>query len=131
MTVRRFVCRTPACARRTFVEQVAGATARHRRATVRLEGVLTACRAALGGEAGARLAGQFGVAADGDTLLRLLRRPQAATATPRVLGVDDWVRPVLSKQTPESEEERQSNVLTKTITLTTWLSMVGGIPTPV
>lgn len=90
LTVRRLVCRAPTCTRRTFVEQVAGATAQHRRATVRLEGVLTACGVALGGEAGARLAGRFGVAVGGDALLRLLRRPQVAAATPRVLGVDDW-----------------------------------------
>ena len=41
----------------------AGATAPRRRATVRLEGVLAAFCAALGGEAGARLAGRIGVAA--------------------------------------------------------------------
>lgn len=53
--------------------------------------MLTAFGVALGGEAGARLAGQIGVAVGGDTLLRLLGRgPADSVATPRVLGVDDW-----------------------------------------
>jgi hypothetical protein len=90
LAVRRFVCRAAACPRRTFVEQVAGATALHRRATARLEAVLTAIGAALGGEAGARLAGRLGVPVGGNALLRRLRRDQAAGGTPKVLGVDDW-----------------------------------------
>jgi len=90
LTVRRFVCRAPACSRRTFVEQVAGATARYRRATVRLESVLHAIGVALGGEAGSRLAGAIGTAVGGDALLRLLRRDHDAMCMPRVLGVDDW-----------------------------------------
>jgi transposase len=69
---------------------VAGATAPYRRATVRLEAVLSAICAALGGEAGSRLAGRIGMAVGGDALLRLLRRGRDAPYTPRVLGVDDW-----------------------------------------
>ena len=91
LALRRFFCRVADCPRRTFAEQVAGATARCRRAMVRLEAVLTAFGVALGGEAGARLAGHIGVATNGDALLRLLGRGSAeSAATPRVLGVDDW-----------------------------------------
>ena len=90
LRMRRFVCGAAACPRRTFAEQVAGATAPHRRATVRLESVLAAFCVALGGEAGARLAGRIGVAVGGDALLRLLRRDEVAAGTPKVLGVDDW-----------------------------------------
>jgi transposase len=90
LTVRRFVCQASACSRRTSVEQVAGATARYRRAAVRLESVLRAIGVALGGEAGSRLAGSIGAAVGGDALLRLLRRDRAAPRIPRVLGVDDW-----------------------------------------
>ena len=91
LALRRFFCRVADCPRRTFAEQVAGATARCRRAMVRLEAVLTAFGVALGGEAGARLAGHIGVATNGDALLRLLGRGSAEpAATPRVLGVDDW-----------------------------------------
>ncbi len=90
LRMRRFVCGAAGCPRRTFAEQVAGATAPRRRATVRLEAVLAAFCVALGGEAGARLAGRIGVAVGGDALLRLLRREEVAAGTPRVLGVDDW-----------------------------------------
>jgi hypothetical protein len=91
LALRRFFCRAADCPRRTFAEQVAGATVRCRRATARLEAVLTAFGVALGGEAGARLAGHIGVSTNGDALLRLLGRDAAAqTGTPRVLGVDDW-----------------------------------------
>jgi transposase len=91
LALRRFFCRAADCPRRTFAEQVAGATARCRRATVRLEAVLTAFGVALGGEAGARLAARIGVAVGGDTLLRRLGRGSSApVAAPRVLGVDDW-----------------------------------------
>lgn len=91
LALRRFFCPAADCPRRTFAEQLVGATARCRRATVRLEAVLTAFGVALGGEAGARLAGCIGVAVGGDTLLRLLGRgPVGSVATPRVLGVDDW-----------------------------------------
>jgi transposase len=90
LTVRRFMCQAGACSRRTFVEQVAGATVRYRRATVRLEMVVRAIGVALGGEAGSRLAGTIGAAVGGDALLRLLRRDHGALPTPRVLGVDDW-----------------------------------------
>jgi len=95
LALRRFFCCAADCPRRTFAEQLVGATARYRRATVRLEAVLTAFGVALGGEAGARLAAHIGVAVGGDTLLRLLgRAPAAPVATPRVLGVDDraWRR---------------------------------------
>ena len=45
----------------------------------------------LGGEAGARLATELGLAVSPDTLLRLTTvAPLAALPTPRVLGVDDW-----------------------------------------
>ena len=59
---------------------MAGATARYRRATVRVESVLHAFGVALGGEAGSRLAGSSGVAVGGDALLRL---PGDAVATRR------------------------------------------------
>ena len=91
LTVRRFRCGTPACDRRTFVEQVPGVTGPHRQAVQRLETLLGAFAGALGGQAGARLAGQAGMPVSGATLLRVLARDEPASRpTPRVLGVDDW-----------------------------------------
>ena len=91
LTVRRFRCGTPVCERHTFAEQVPGVTRPHRQAMQRLETLLAAFAAALGGQAGARLAGQAGMPASGDTLLRLLARDEPIPKrAPRVLGVDDW-----------------------------------------
>jgi transposase len=91
LTVRRFRCGAPACARHTFVEQVPGVTLPHRQAVQRLETLLGAFAAALGGQAGARLAGQAGMPVSGDSLLRLLARDEPVLKqAPRVLGVDDW-----------------------------------------
>jgi hypothetical protein len=91
LTVRRFRCGTPDCPRRTFAEQVDGVTRPHRSRVQRLEAVLGAFGAALGGRAGTRLAERAGRPVRGDTLLRLLRRgAPARPPTPRVLGVDDW-----------------------------------------
>jgi hypothetical protein len=53
----------------------------------------------VGGEPGARLARRQGMGVSPDTLLRLARRePEAVRPTPRCLGIDDFVRPVPSKQ---------------------------------
>ena len=91
LAVRRFFCRTATCPKRTFAEQVPAVTAPHRQQLARLEAVLAAFSAALGGQAGARLLRQIGVAVSGSTLLRALRRADPpAAATPRVLGVDEW-----------------------------------------
>lgn len=90
LSVRRFRCGTPACDRHTFVEQVPGVTRPHRQAVQRLETLLGAFVAALGGQAGARLAAQAGMPVSGDTLLRLLADEPPTRPAPRVLGVDDW-----------------------------------------
>ncbi len=53
----------------------------------------------LGGETGAVLLAIMGMAVSPDTLLRFIRKaPEAEMKTLRVLGVDDWVRFVPSKQ---------------------------------
>lgn len=91
LQVRRCFCDTVTCGRRTLVEQIAGTTERCRRATVRRELVLAALGVAVGGAAGARLAGRMGTAVTGDTLLRRLMRERfLVERAPRLLGVDDW-----------------------------------------
>ena len=52
LTVRRFFCPVPACAKVTFAEQVGGLTSRHARRTPGLTGVLQAVALALGCRAG-------------------------------------------------------------------------------
>jgi transposase len=88
--VRKFFCDNAACPRRIFVERLADAAEAAARRTDRQRASLTAIAFALGGEAGARLAGKLGMPVSPDTLLRLIRRdPDAAAPTPAVLGVDD------------------------------------------
>src|SRR5438067_9917937 len=88
---RRFHCDAPTCARRTFTERLPTVVAPYARRTRRLAAVLEAIAFALGGEAGARLLADLGLAASPDALLRVIQAaPLPAPATPRILGVDDW-----------------------------------------
>jgi|SRR5579884_13287 len=88
---RKFFCDNPACPRTIFAERLEGIAAAHARRTDRQRQELEAIALALGGEAGARLAGDLGMPASPDTLLRLIRRsPEAEAPAPLVLGVDDW-----------------------------------------
>ena len=92
LTVRRFLCTTATCERRTFVEQVDGLTTRFGRQTQPVRSLLLAIGHALAGRAGARLARTMAIPASPNTLLRLIRghhRPPPARA-PRILGVDDF-----------------------------------------
>jgi hypothetical protein len=89
LRVRRFFCDGEGCGVRTFVEQVAGLTARYARCTVLLRGMLESIGLALAGRAGTRLATALGLPATRSTLLRLVRSlldPVIGTVT--VLGVD-------------------------------------------
>jgi transposase len=91
LTVRRFVCDTAGCPRRTFAEQVPGLTSPHARYSPPLRQALTAVAVALAGRAGARLAAALGMPAGRDTLLNLLRAVPEPQARPvEVLGIDDF-----------------------------------------
>ena len=89
--VRKFFCDNDACPRTIFAERLVGVAQACARRTDRQREALTAIAFAAGGEAGARLAEQLGLAVSPDTLLRLIRRePDADVPVPTVLGVDDW-----------------------------------------
>lgn len=91
LRVHRFRCGNDACARQTFAEQVPGLTVRYGRRSSGAGEALQAIALALGGRAGARLAGRLWGAVSRMTLTRLIRGlPEAAVETPRVLGVDDF-----------------------------------------
>ena len=92
LRVRRFFCTTDGCSQRIFTERLPNTVGRHARRTCRLSAALDRITLALGGSAGARLAQQLGIVADGSTLLRGLRqraRP-SPSSSPRVVGIDDW-----------------------------------------
>ena len=91
MTVRRFLCSGARCPRRSFVEPLDGFAARHARTTTRLAQAHLAIGSALGGEAGARLAEKLAVPTSPDTLLRRVKETgPRPSATPRLVGIDDW-----------------------------------------
>jgi transposase len=92
LQVRRFVCLSADCGKKTFAEQVSGLTARHARRTPAVTAVLEAVALALGGRAGARLSGRLAAGVSRMTLLRLVRAlpDPAVSASPRVLGVDEF-----------------------------------------
>ena len=89
--IRRFRCINAVCRKRTFAEHpstIAQSRARH---TDRLRTLHHAVALALGGNAGARMAGTMAIPVGATTLLRRIRQaPLEALPPTRVLGVDDW-----------------------------------------
>ncbi|MEU1232317.1 ISL3 family transposase [Streptomyces sp. NPDC005828] len=93
LRVRRFVCAEGSCPRKTFAEQVPGLTCRFGRRTERLRSTLISVGLALAGRAGARMSDAFGARVSRNTLLRLVTSlPDPPTATPRVVGVDEYAQ---------------------------------------
>ena len=92
LSVRRFRCPEPSCPRVTFAEQAAGVSARYRRRSVPLLGMLAGFGLELAGRAAARLAGTLGVPVHSSTVLRLVMAlpDPPVTAAPEVTGVDDF-----------------------------------------
>ena len=95
LRVRRFYRRNARCVRRTFAERLPELVKPHARRTCRLAEAQGRVGAALGGEAGAKLAHRLAMPASADTVLRLIRHlPLPEKAAPRVVGVgvgvDDW-----------------------------------------
>jgi transposase len=89
--VRRFRCENPKCEWKTFAEQFPELVACRRRRTTRLLVQLSQICLALGGAAGARLAGKLAMTVSGSTLLRLLHKMEAPLPEePHVIGLDDW-----------------------------------------
>ncbi|MFE6691763.1 ISL3 family transposase [Streptomyces sp. NPDC057743] len=92
LTVRRFRCEVPSCARRTFAEQVEGLTFRYGRRSQLQQTMLVAIGRLLAGRAGARLAGMLHCTVSPNTLLHRIRALPAEPPekSPRILGVDDF-----------------------------------------
>lgn len=91
LATRRFWCDAPTCPRRIFAERFPSLLAAGARRTLRLSALYLALGLALGGEGGARLAGEIGLTISPDTLLRAtLAAPLPVHPTPHIVGVDDW-----------------------------------------
>jgi transposase len=99
LQVRRFFCDQASCPRRTFAERLPGLLSVKTQRTVRFSAGVQALGFASSGEAAARVSRTLQLPLSPDTVLRSLRQaPLPDCPTPRVLGVDDFVRPVPSKQ---------------------------------
>ena len=87
---RRFFCDEGSCERKIFCERLPEVAARARK-TGRLEEALLAIVLELGGRAGSRLAGELGLVAGRDALLKRAKSaPLPGYGKVRVLGVDDF-----------------------------------------
>jgi transposase len=93
LDVRRFRCRTRACARRIFAERFPRLGAAFARRTHVQRAALADVGFEVGGSAGARLARKQGLVGSRATILRVVHAAALPeVGTPRVLGVDDWAR---------------------------------------
>ena len=91
LMVRKFVCRHATCMRRIFTERLPDFVATYARKTCRLVKALQAIGAALGGNAGARLAARLQLPTSATTLLRLVRAaPIPPMPALQEVGVDEW-----------------------------------------
>jgi transposase len=91
LTVRKFFCRNPTCARRIFTERLPDFAATSARKTMRLVTALQALGGALGGNAGARLAARLRLPTSPATVLRLVRRaPVPYPPALQAVGIDEW-----------------------------------------
>jgi len=89
--VRRFFCGNSACPRRIFAEPLPQLVDRYARRTRALRVALQRIGLALGGAAGARLAGTLGPPVGRTALLDLLRAvPPPTEEPPRIVGIDEW-----------------------------------------
>jgi transposase len=93
LRVRRFRCTSPSCSQVIFAERFPNLARVRARRTDRQKAALEYVGFALGGAAGARLAGRMRLSGSRPTILRLVyAAPMPPTETPRVLGVDDWAK---------------------------------------
>jgi transposase len=91
LTVRKFVCGTPACPRQVFTERLPDLVQSYARMTNRLRDALVALGLAASAEVSERVAPSLGMLVAASTLLRRLRAVACPPPTSvRILGVDDW-----------------------------------------
>jgi len=91
LQVRHFRCSNCACPRKTFAEPLADLLLPRAQRTSRLRESLRELGEEGGGQAGARMSKQQGMACSASTVLRLLRHSSLPASPPvKVLGVDDW-----------------------------------------
>ena len=91
LTIRRFYCHDPACARRTFAERLPRLLDRYAQRTHRLVDAQVRTALALGATPAARLLPHLAMPTSATTLLRGIRKwPLPTRSKPIIVGVDDW-----------------------------------------
>lgn len=91
LQVRHFRCPNRACPRKTFAEPLPHLLLPRAQRTSRLRESLRELGEEGGGQAGARMSKQQGMACSASTVLRLLRHGPLPTPPPvKVVGVDEW-----------------------------------------
>jgi transposase len=91
LDVRKFFCDHSPCVRRVFTERLPAVVAPYARRTRRLAHWFSVVGFAVGEAGGARLLGEFGLIATSAMVLARVRAYRCVhSATPRVLGVDDF-----------------------------------------
>jgi len=91
LTIRRYFCDNPDCARCTFVERMPGIIETYARRTARLVASQREVGFLAGGETGAKIVRKLDLPTSPDTLIRLVRNaPMPERPTPKILGIDDW-----------------------------------------
>lgn len=91
LTVRRYFCDNPNCARCTFVERMPGIIETYARRTARLVASQREVGFLAGGETGAKIVRKLALPTSPDTLIRLVRNaPIQERPIPKILGIDDW-----------------------------------------
>ena len=99
MVVQRFFCDNPRCKATTFAQRLPDFIERYARKTNRLKGQQRQVAFDLKAKRGERLLEVMQMPTSHDTLLRLVRAtPDSDRPASRVVGIDDWVRFVPSKQ---------------------------------
>lgn len=91
LVVRRFRCATPDCPQSISCERLPDLVEPHARTSRRLDDTHRLVGLALGGEAGARLAGHLNSPTSPDTLLHRVKETEdKSLPPPRFVGIDDW-----------------------------------------
>lgn len=91
LRVRRLLCPTPSCPRRTFREQVPALARRWARRTRQLTGLIGDLAVVVAGRAGSAMLSRLGVRVSRSTVLRvLMSMPTPAGPVPTVISVDDF-----------------------------------------
>jgi transposase len=91
LTVRKFFCHNPLCARKIFTERLPAFVEPWAQMTIRLKEAISALGLATSGSLGTRLSARLGIATSWMTILRrIMELPAAPGPCVSVLGIDDF-----------------------------------------